>query len=125
MIALSSAESELYGSIKAAAEGLGQMSLLKDWGMDFLGKILADASAALGIISRQGLGKVRHIDTSYLWIQQVSAERELEFIRVPGQSNVADLMTKDLDSSTIHKHCASMGLKFKKGRSTLAAQLNT
>ena len=125
VIALSSAESELYGSIKAAAEGLGQISLLRDWGMDFYGKVLADASAALGIISRQGLGKVRHIDTSYLWIQQVSAERQLEFSKVPGESNIADLMTKDLDSSTISKHCASMGLEFKEGRSALAAELNT
>ena len=72
VIALSSAESELYGSIKASAEGLGHMSFLKDWGFDFVGKVLAVASAASGIISGEGLGKMRHIDTSYLWIQQIN-----------------------------------------------------
>ena len=114
---------ELYGAIKAAAEGLGHLSLMKDWGFDMQGKVFADASAALGIISRQGLGKVRHIDTSYLWIQQVNAEKQLSFDKVPGESNIADLMTKDLDSATINKHCASTGLVFREGRSAVASEL--
>ena len=28
-----------------------------------------DAKAAVGIIGRQGLGKVRHLDVSFLWLQ--------------------------------------------------------
>jgi len=47
-IALSSAESELYACVKASAEGLGMMSMLKDFGVEVQGDILSDASAALG-----------------------------------------------------------------------------
>ena len=64
VIALSSAEAELYAIIKTASETLGIMSLLWDWHVPMSADLLADASAALGIIGRTGLGKMRHIDTS-------------------------------------------------------------
>eukprot|EP00973_Karenia_brevis_P063752 8862914-Karenia_brevis.AAC.1 len=60
--------------MKATAEGLGIAAALKDFGEETC-RVYADASAALGIISRTGLGKVRHIDTAYLWIQEASAKR--------------------------------------------------
>ena len=50
VIALSSAEAELYGIIKTSSETLGILSILKDWNMIYKGDIMADASAALGII---------------------------------------------------------------------------
>ncbi len=71
-IALSSAEAELYAIIKTASETLGIRSILKDWHKPMTADLMADASAALGIIGRTGLGKLRHIDTSYLWLQQES-----------------------------------------------------
>ena len=48
------------------------------------GKVLGDASAALGIIHRKGLSRTRHIDTGLLWIQQAAAERRLEYAKVLG-----------------------------------------
>ena len=69
LIAFSSGESELYATLRAAAEALGLMSMMKDLGYNVKGEIWSDASAALGIIHRTGLGKTRHIDTSLLWIQ--------------------------------------------------------
>eukprot|EP00973_Karenia_brevis_P083935 11646618-Karenia_brevis.AAC.1 len=77
LIALSSAESELYGCVKATAECLGTMSLLADFGRHCGGVIKADASATLGIISRRGLGKIRHLDTSFLWLQEAKAKRSM------------------------------------------------
>ena len=67
--ALSSAESELYAMVKTSNEVLGTLSLLKDFGMNIGGSILGDASACLGVIQRQGLGKLRHLNTNYLWVQ--------------------------------------------------------
>ena len=84
LVALSSGESELYASLKAAAETLGLMSMLKDSNWKMAGQVYGDASAALGIIHRTGLGKTRHIDTSLLWIQQTAAERQLKFGKVFG-----------------------------------------
>ena len=54
-MSLSSAEAELYAAIKACSETLGFLSLLKDYQIHATGRIMSDASAALGIIKRQGL----------------------------------------------------------------------
>jgi hypothetical protein len=65
-VALSSAESELYGLVKCVAEVLRIKSAMERWGIEIKGVIKSDASAALGIIQRQGVGKMRHLDCSYL-----------------------------------------------------------
>ncbi len=72
-VALSSAEAELHAMVAASAEALGIVSLTKDMGIDALGEVYADSSAALGIAQRQGMGKVRHIRTQALWVQEVRA----------------------------------------------------
>ena len=77
LIALSSGEFEFYASLKASAEALGLVSLLQDLGYTVKGEIWGDASAALGVINRRGLGKTRHIETGLLWIQQTAAEQRL------------------------------------------------
>jgi hypothetical protein len=115
-IALSSAESELYACIKASSEGLGIISMMMDFGFTMKGEIRSDASAALGIIGRNGLGKMRHIDTSYLWIQQVSAAKKLKYGKVDGKENVADIMTKNVAKELSEKHCRRMGFETRTGR---------
>ena len=60
VIALSSAEAELYAIIKTASETFGIISILKDWGKSYKADIMADASAALGIIGRTGLEVEAH-----------------------------------------------------------------
>ena len=47
LVALSSAEAELYGAVKASAEGLGIQSLAADFGLTRKIRLYADASAAL------------------------------------------------------------------------------
>ena len=43
---------------------------MKDLGVNMSITILTDASAAKGIASRRGLGKVRHIEVNQLWVQE-------------------------------------------------------
>ena len=69
--------------------------MLKDWGFHYRADLLADASAALGITGRSGLGKMRHIDTSYLWLQQDCIKEKISFNKVKGTDNLADMNTKD------------------------------
>jgi hypothetical protein len=113
VIALSSAEAELYGLVRAAAETLGAMSLYKDIGKKVEGRVLGDASAALAIIARQGIGKLRHLDTNYLWIQEKAAKKEIDFKKVEGKKNGADLMTKPLAWEEIEVHSERMKQKFE------------
>ena len=69
VVALSSGEAELYALTKGAAQTLGLISLARDFGYEVRGTIHSDASAALGIVAREGLGKLRHVRVQYLWIQ--------------------------------------------------------
>ena len=62
-VALSSAEAELYGLVRASAETIGLISMYKDFGTHMNGVVLGDASAALAIVARRGLDKLRHIWT--------------------------------------------------------------
>ena len=63
-IALSSGEAEYYGMVKGASLGLGLKALMGDLGIDSKVRIRTDASAAKGIATRKGLGKVRHIEVN-------------------------------------------------------------
>ena len=121
--ALSSGESELYATLKAASEGLGLLSIAADLGIQLAGKVWADASAVLGIIKRKGLGKTRHIDIGLLWIQQTAAENRLKFGKVLGKDNPADLYTKYLDAETIHRHCRTIAAECTEGRAESAPEL--
>ena len=92
--ALSSGEAEFAGVIRGAGQGLGYQSLLHDLGIIAPLRVWTDSSAAIGICSRQGLGKMRHLDTHTLWIQQAVRSRRVDLRKVPGESNPADLLTK-------------------------------
>ena len=61
VVALSSGEAELYAANYGAAQALGLKSMAADLGVKLDIDLLIDAKATMGIISRQGLGKVRHI----------------------------------------------------------------
>ena len=124
LIALSSGESELYAALKASAEALGMIALLQDLGYTVKGEVWGDASAALGIINRRGLGKTRHIDTGLLWIQQTAAEQRLKYLKVLGKDNPADLYTKFLDVATSDSHVKRLKYTYPSGRSSEAPQLH-
>ena len=124
LTALSSGESEFYGALKASAEGLGALSILRDYGISLRGQVFGDASAALGIISRKGLGRTRHIDTGLLWVQETAATKRLEFLKVLGVLNPADLMTKYFSRERSVGHYQRLSLKFQEGRAEAAPHLN-
>ena len=69
-VSLSSGEAEFNGVVKAAGIALGQQSILRDLGYVVPVRVWTDSSAAMGICQRQGLGKLRHIETHTLWVQE-------------------------------------------------------
>ena len=54
-VTLSSEEAELYGLVKAAGAGLGQPSIMTEFGLKVPVRVWTDSSAALGIAGRAGL----------------------------------------------------------------------
>lgn len=94
VIALSTGESELAASVRAAAEGIGLQTLLADFGVEVSVVVESDATAAIGMCRRLGLGKVRHLATADLWIQQRVKAGQISLKKLPGKVNPSDLLTK-------------------------------
>ncbi len=69
-VSLSSGESEFYGVVKAAGVSLGYQALLRDLGYSLPVRVWTDSTATMGICGRQGLGKLRHVQTHTLWVQE-------------------------------------------------------
>jgi hypothetical protein len=122
-VALSSAEAELYALTKGASQVLGLMSLLEDFGVVVSATVHTDASAAIGIVRRAGLGKLRHLNVRYLWLQDKVREEDFELLKVPGLANPADLMTKHLSRVDADRHLASLGMHLGSGRASTAPTL--
>jgi hypothetical protein len=120
LIALSSGESELAAVAKAAAEGLGMKSVLGDFNHPVSIEIHSDATAAIGICKRQGLGRVRHLATADLWLQQRVKAKELLLFKVPGKDNPADVFTKHKSLPEILRFMQMMGVCSRQGRPKLA-----
>ena len=123
LVSLSSAEAELYGLVKASSESLGCQSMARDFGHTRAVRIYADASAALGIVHRKGLGKVRHIDTNTLWVQQAACTKRIEYLKVHGAVNPADALTKQLAEAIRNTHFAKLNMQFLEGRAAAAPEL--
>ena len=78
--------------------------------------IKSDASAAIGICNRIGLGKVRHIEVNQLWLQEKSVGRKLNIEKVDGCLNLADHLTKFLDATKVQTNCERMTLDRRSDR---------
>ena len=91
-------EAELYGLVRASAETVGLISIYKDLGTHVSG--------------RRGLGKLRHLDTNYLWIHEKAAKGDLNFKKVAGVDNGADLFTKTLSWNEIQSHIHKLSSQF-------------
>ena len=87
VISLSSAEAELYAMVAASAETLAIIAYAKDLGTQMGGEVYVDSSAALGISQRCGIGKVRHLRTQGLWVQEARLTGRLAYRKVLGAKN--------------------------------------
>ena len=115
-ISLSSGEAELHGIAYGAAQALGLQSLLLDLGWKLRIRIHSDATAAIGICRRKGIGKIRHLATADLWIQDKIRSKTLELCKVLGTDNPADVLTKYVNRQSMDKAIAAMGLVPMSGR---------
>ena len=92
--ALSSGEAEFYALTSAAAEALGMQAVAKDMGWDLKITVHTDSTAAKSMCSRRGLGKCRHMETKFLWLQQTVRRGKITVKKVDGPKNPADMLTK-------------------------------
>jgi hypothetical protein len=119
-LALSSGEAELHGIAAGIAQGIGMKSLARDLGFSIGVRLHSDATAALGICRRRGLGKIRHLDVTDLWCQEKARSGEVSLHKVLGTENPADVMTKYVDAKTLNKMVGLMNMRYLEGRSEIA-----
>ena len=106
--ALSSGEAEYYAIVKGASQGIGIRSMLQDFQIHPAStryiEVKEDSSAAKGIASRRGLGKMKHVHIKELWIQEKVSSEDLKITEVPGTENLADALTKYCDHHVLDYH---------------------
>ena len=123
VIALSSGEAELYAMVKGATHTLGMLSLAADFGSTLGAQIRGDSTAAIGIVNRTGVGKLRHIRVQYLCLQERVRDGDVTVKKVLGTENAADLFTKNLAETQMNEHIARLGFDKLKDRPATAPAL--
>ena len=91
--------------------------MLADLGIEAKIILYTDSSAARGIIHRAGLGKLRRLETGYLWLQSAVKAKRLQVRKVLGAKNPADLFTKHLAVADMWKHLETLQISDEAGRS--------
>ena len=114
VVALSSAEAEVYSASSSACDGIliGKLVAFCT-GRNVVIHHLMDSAAARGILARQGVGRIRHLSCRILWLQQLVKQRSkvVPFTDIPelfhlvsgvsGSNNIADLGTKRLGKTRL------------------------
>ena len=99
---------------------MGAQSILRDLGHQVELKIESDATAALGMAKRQGLGRVRHLAVADLWLQQKVRDRQFQLSKIAGKENPADALTKVLSADHGRYLLSKLGFVYLTGRPKIA-----
>ena len=119
VIALSSGEAEYYSLVTLVAEMCGVNSLAKDWNLEYKFGINMDATAAIGMAGRRGLGKVKHVHTVFLWIQERLQELKAVVKKQHTSDMLADILTKFLPRESLEKLLRRMGYVYREAEHNL------
>jgi len=96
-IAQSTCEAELVALNAIACEAKAIAALLAEIGEnDVKVRLLCDSSSAILLMNKVGPGRLRHVETRKLWLQQEVESKRITIDHVPGVDNVADILTKPL-----------------------------
>eukprot|EP00973_Karenia_brevis_P046216 6407513-Karenia_brevis.AAC.1 len=66
----------------------------------------------MGMISRSGIGKMRHLDVNELWLQEALRQKKFTILKVSGTRNTADAMTKHVTAETLDRHMKELKVTF-------------
>ena len=126
--ALSSAEAEYYAMVEGVIRGKGLQNMGRELGMVGMDEevelkvdekerssrtmdIFVDSSAAKGLASKRGVGKVRHMEVKWLWLQEEVRRGRVKVSKVLGTQNPADILTKYMRKKDIVDRLMRMNLE--------------
>ena len=100
----------------AIQDALHLQSLLQELKLTQLAKpfeltVYTDSSSGKALASKLGLTrKSKHVQLRFLFMQDLVANGQLKLSRVPSERNPADVLTKYLQASTLHKLLPKLGV---------------
>ena len=92
---------------------LGIEHLFREFGMNLSVWSCCDSSAARGVLTRLGTGKLRHLELKHLWVQEVVARKEVEIHWISRQRNPADVLTHQSSLAEFRRCLRQLGLEFR------------
>ncbi|CAJ1410911.1 unnamed protein product [Effrenium voratum] len=108
VVALCSTEAEYYGMCRTATLGEFMRGVAEFWTGETKPLTLkVDSSAAKAMAERRGVGRTRHVQARFLWLQMRVVERNVD--KVKGTINDADLVTNVQPGTAIRSHLERLG----------------
>ena len=81
--------------------------MLKDFNIECGITLKSDASAAIAIANRRGLGKIRHIEVCQQSLQYKVRRGDIKVVKVGTHDNVAEALTKYVSQDGMVMHMKS------------------
>jgi len=103
-VALSSGEAEFQAICLGVAEGLWFQAMIEEvLGIKMKVVVRTDSTAAMGIATRAGPGRIKHLDLKSLFVQEVVAQGKVKIEKVGTKVNTSDLGTKHLTAERMRE----------------------
>ena len=111
-VALSSCEVEVIAASEGIKEALllQEVLLLAGLGHNVI-EVLVDSSAAHAFFHRRGVGRMKHMDSRVLWLQDLIAARGVKLKKIPRTQNLADMLTHTPSAKELEVSLPLMGLR--------------
>ena len=91
----------VHGSRARRQYWVGSEATAEDFAQKFGLNLETDSSAAKGVATRRGVGKIRHLHTPLLWLQRRVTHRDLQIWKTKGGDDEADIGTKPLSGDVL------------------------
>ena len=98
--------------MKGISEAIGVHELLNEW--DIPGyteiKVQTDSSAAKGTLTRRGSGKIKHLTTKQLWVQEAIKSYGVKVERASRNINTAYILNHQCNKQDFEEHIHRAGI---------------
>ena len=78
----------------------------------------------LGISQTAGIGKVRHLRTQVLWVQECRVNERLAYHKVLEAMTPSDVVTKHVPGELLDEHLETIGVRIIGGRAETAPEIS-
>ena len=111
-VALSSSEAEVMAASEGIKEALSLQEVLMFAGLGhFEIEVKVDSSSAHAFFHRRGVGRMKHIDSRILWLQDLIAAGGVRLKKIPRTQNLADMLTHTSGANELEVFLPLMGLR--------------